>query len=83
MKTEEIRKCVNCVKEAVEAIELKQEAWEANEDIVTFNGNPIGATISRYGRSDWKRWFPEFKELLSARLVRALETTLAANDDSQ
>ena len=52
-------------------IELNQTGWECGEDVMTFNGEPIGMTIDRHRQID--RWWPELKVRLAEYLAKRLE----------
>jgi hypothetical protein len=47
----------------LEKIQLRQVGWEGNEDVMTFNGEPIGATFSN--RLEIDRWWPSLKRELA------------------
>ena len=53
--------------DVLETIELRQVGWEGSEDIMTFNGEPIGATVS--GRLEIDRWWPDLKRELARTLA--------------
>jgi len=57
--------------EALNEIKLSQTGWEGREDIMTFNGNSIGMTISHNIEID--RWWPELKEKLAEFINNYLE----------
>jgi hypothetical protein len=56
---------------ALNTIRLSQTGWEGSEDIMTFNGEPTGATILR--NVEIGRWWPELKEKI-AKYVAAFLT---------
>jgi hypothetical protein len=47
----------------LEQIELKEVGWEDGENILTFNGDPIGSTIRR--NIEVNRWWPALKRELA------------------
>ncbi len=51
-------------------INLGQTGWEGNEDVMIFNGKPIGATFTVY--LDFSRWWPAFKKELAHYLAEKL-----------
>lgn len=55
----------------LDEIKLGQTCWEGNEDVMTFNGEPIGATISRHKQID--RWWPDLKRRLASYLSEHME----------
>jgi hypothetical protein len=57
------------IRDRLNQIRLSQCAWEDREDIVTFNGNPIGCAIS--GRIEIDRWWDGLKDALSKWLALA------------
>jgi len=58
--------------------ELSQTAWEADEDVVTLNGKPMGGTVRRNRSPEFGRWWPAVKrELLGEAAEAAKETTMA------
>ena len=57
----------------LDSVQLSQCGWEAGEDIMTFNGKPIGMTIPRNIAID--RWWPDLK----AQLVDLLYLELNRN----
>lgn len=50
-------------------IKVAEEAWEADEDIVTFNGKPIGSTISRAGRGIFVSCWPSLCREIAEHLA--------------
>ena len=58
-----LHEIVNRLKNA----KLSQERWEDDEDIVTLNGKPVGATISHKNRLEFDRWWESVKEELLKR----------------
>jgi len=60
------------IKEILDTVKLSQTGWESSEDIVLFNGSPIGMTITKHSR-EFDRWYPEFKEKLAELLAEKLE----------
>jgi len=55
--------------------ELSQTAWEADEDVVTLNGKPMGGTVTRNRSPEFGRWWPAVKrELLGEAAEAAKET---------
>ena len=54
-------------------VTIAQAPWECGEDIVTLDGKPIGATITRHSR-EFNRWWPEFKIELSKILAENLRS---------
>jgi len=58
------------VLEALNQIKLSQTGWENREDVMTFNGKPIGGTISP--RREIDRWWPELKQELARFLAEKL-----------
>jgi hypothetical protein len=60
------------IRRELDRIVLRQEAWEDDEDIMTFNGSPIGATIGRRGRTiQIGRWWPSLKDEIAQWLADA------------
>jgi hypothetical protein len=61
--------------EILNDIELDQARWEDGEDVMLFNGEPIGMTIGRHRQID--RWWPALKirlaELIAKELTNAKE----------
>ena len=56
----------------LKAAELGQTGWEDGEHIVTLNGKPVGATITRDGR-EFDRWWPAVKRALLAEAAEGSE----------
>jgi len=52
----------------LDEIKLSQTCWEDDEDIMTFNGKPIGCTIPRI-RGNIDRWWPELKKEIASFLI--------------
>lgn len=50
----------------LDTIELSQVGWEDREDIMTFNGEPIGATIYN---AEIDRWWPSLKIQLAGYIA--------------
>lgn len=57
--------------EILNTIELKQTGWEGDEDIMTFNGEPIGATIRNTGL-EIDRWWSSLKRYMAEYLAEKL-----------
>lgn len=62
---------LKAIETALRTAELSQCGWEAGEDIVTLNGEPIGCTISKTNRLEFDRWWPSVR----AALLRAATST--------
>ena len=60
----------NYGEEILEDIRLNQTGWEGNADIVTFNQQPIGMTVS--GNIEIDRWWPSLKKHLAENLAEKL-----------
>ena len=52
----------------LDKIELKQEAWGGGEHIMTFNGDPFGATISRKSM-EIDRWWDGLKKEIAFHIM--------------
>jgi hypothetical protein len=59
------------IMKSLDEVKLSQSGWEGNEDIVIFNGKPIGMTISNRNL-ELGRWWPELKEHLAIHLAKSL-----------
>ena len=55
----------------IDDIKLIQCGWELGEDIVLYNGEPIGMTITKHNR-EFDRWLSDFKRLLKHRIENAI-----------
>jgi hypothetical protein len=51
----------------LDTVALSTAAWEEHEDIMTFNGKPIGMTVS--GRLEIHRWWPALKREIAELLA--------------
>jgi hypothetical protein len=60
---------------ALDKMDIKIAAWEADEDIMTFNGRPIGGTLSRRGGLQIDRWWLSLKIEIIALVVDVLSNT--------
>jgi hypothetical protein len=60
------------IKDILDEIKLDIAGWERNENIVTFNGSPIGATISKNSRPEIDRWWPSLKSHIAIYLAERL-----------
>ena len=60
----------NEILDALDTIKLSQTGWDDGEDIMTFNGKPIGATLTRHREID--RWWPGLKRELADFLAAFL-----------
>lgn len=60
------------IKKILDEIELNQCGWEGDEDIMTFNGQPIGATLG--GSREIDKWWPELKTHIAAYIAERMPT---------
>jgi hypothetical protein len=58
------------LKRIFDSIQLSQCGWKAGEDIMTFNGTPIGMTIHR--NIAINRWWPDLKTHLAEHIANEL-----------
>ena len=65
----------------LDSIKLSQTGWEGSEDVMTFNGQPIGATVSNRGL-EIDRWWPELKTTLAKQIAHHLDGIDIANRTS-
>jgi hypothetical protein len=63
MSYEEIIKELNKIK-------IEQVRWEADEDIVTINGMPVGSTISHHSKIEVNNWWPGLKRIIAKQLSK-------------
>lgn len=66
------------IAEAIDKIKLYQTGWEGDEDIVCFNDEPIGGTISKRNRLEFDRWLPSFKQKLKELIQKTLDNNFTA-----
>ena len=61
--------------EILDEIEIAKVGWEDDDDIITFNGMPIGGTVSRRSNLELDRWWPSMKkEIAQLVYLRLLES---------
>ena len=63
----------------LDEIKLSQCGWEGNEDVVTFNGEPIGATITKH-RREFDRWWPDLKEHIAEYVAKRTQDLAPASN---
>ncbi len=68
-----LREAIAKAADAIERVELSQEGWEDDEDIVCLDHEPIGMTIGRRGGPDFGRWWPHARKILAQRVHAALD----------
>ena len=56
----------------LDSLELRQTIWEADEDVMTVNGKPIGGTVSRRSL-EIDRWWPALKEEIADAVANKKE----------
>ncbi len=66
------------IRTILDTIELNQVGWEGDEDIMTFNGTPIGATLSGHRETD--RWWPDLKCHIAQYLADKLPCKTKSNN---
>lgn len=62
-------KRLSAIVKSMDSIDVRVTGWDCGEDIMTFNGSPIGATLPK--GIDPHRWWGSLRETIKAHLKSA------------